>query len=146
ESTDDKHPDTIEVSSYSLGGMNSGASAVGGGAGTGKVAFHDVKFTAPVSAASPNLMLAMASGQPIKKAVLDVRKQGAGEQQEFKTITMENCIISAYHTGSSKDGPTDYFTVNFGSITFEYKPQKDDQTLGSAVKTGWNVKTNKKSG
>jgi type VI secretion system secreted protein Hcp len=53
--------------------------------------------------------------------------------------------VSSYNSTGSQGGPTDHFTLNFATISFEYKPQKDDQTLGSAVKTGWNVKTNKKT-
>jgi type VI secretion system secreted protein Hcp len=146
ESGDSKYPDAIEINSYSFGGMNSGTHAVGGGGGSGKATIHDMKCTAPASAAGPNLFLAMASGQTIKKAVLHVRKQGSGEQQEYITITMENVLVSSYtHTGTGT-GATDHFTLNFTSITKEYKPQKDDQSLGSAIKTGWNVKTNKKTG
>jgi type VI secretion system secreted protein Hcp len=146
ESTDDAHPDTIEIESYSFGAVNSGGSAVGGGGGTGKVAFHDMKFVAPTNVASPELMLACASGKHIDKVTLYVRKQGADDQQEFKTIVMEDVIVSSYNSTGGAKGPTDHFTLNFTTISFEYKPQKDDQTLGSAVKTGWNVKKNAKHG
>lgn len=146
ESKDDAHPDTLEITSYSFGAVNAGGSAVGGGGGTGKVAFHDMKFVAPISVASPELMLACASGKHIDKATLYVRKQGADDQQEFKTIVMEDVIVSSYNSTGSDKGAQDYFTLNFSTISFEYKPQNDDQTLGSAVKTGWNVKKNAKHG
>jgi len=147
ESIDDKHAGTIEIDSFSWGATNSGSASSGTGGGSGKVSFQDVHFTTSVSKASPLLMLACASGQPIKKAVLYVRKQGV-DQQEFYTITMEDALISSYQSGGSATGgsiPTDQFSINFTVIKFEYKPQKADGSLDSAVNAGWNVKKNVKA-
>ena len=148
ESGDSKHKECVEVGSFSWGASNTGAHAAGGGGGTGKVNFHDISFTAEVNAASPELMLACAEGRPIKKAVLYVRKQGGGAQQNYYTITFEGVIVSAYHSGGGGKNvtPLDHFTLNFAKLAYEYKPQKEDQSLGSAVKTGWDLKTNKKHG
>src|SRR3954471_6625325 len=93
ESKDDKHAGTIEISSFSWGATNSGSSASGTGGGAGKVSYQDIHFTTSVNKSSPLLMLACASGQHIKKAVLFVRKQG-GDQQEFYTITLEDVLVS----------------------------------------------------
>jgi type VI protein secretion system component Hcp len=38
----------------------------------------------------------------------------------------------------------DAISFNFGKIQFEYKPQKSDGTLDSPVKTGYDLKLNKK--
>jgi type VI secretion system secreted protein Hcp len=65
ESTDAKHPNTIEIESYSWGASNDGSAAHGSGAGAGKVHFQDLHFTAQVSKASPELLLACASGRHI---------------------------------------------------------------------------------
>jgi len=147
ESKDDKHAGTIEISSFSWGATNSGSSASGTGGGAGKVSYQDIHFTTSVNKSSPLLMLACASGQHIKKAVLFVRKQG-GDQQEFYTITLEDVLVSSYQSGGTEGShaiPTDQFSLNFTSIKFEYKPQKPDGSLESAVSAGWNVKTNKKA-
>jgi type VI secretion system secreted protein Hcp len=42
ESLDDKHKDEIEVLSFSWGVANTGATATGGGGGTGKATFQDL--------------------------------------------------------------------------------------------------------
>ncbi len=147
ESQDDKHSGTIEIDSFSWGASNSGASASGTGGGAGKVSFQDIHFTAGVNKSSPLLMLACASGQPVKKAVLYVRKQGV-DQQEYYTITFEDAIISSYQSGGSASGgsvPSDQFSINFTTVKMEYKPQKADGTLDSAQKAGWNVKKNVKA-
>jgi type VI secretion system secreted protein Hcp len=147
ESQDDKHKDTIEISSFSWGATNAGSSSSGSGGGAGKVSYQDVAFTTSVNKSSPLLMLACASGQHIKKAVLYVRKQG-GDKLEYYTITMEDVLVSQYKSGGMLDGsttvPVDQFSLNFTKISFEYKPQKPDGSGDSAVKAGWDVKANKK--
>lgn len=147
ESSDSKHRGTIEISSFSWGVSQSGSFAAGGGGGAGKASFQDLHCTSEVNASSPNLMLACATGQHIKKAVLYVRKAG-GEQQDYYTVTLQDCLISSYQSGGHASGdpiPTDQFSLNFAKIEFEYKPQKADGTTGSAVKTGYDLKMNKKA-
>ena len=146
ESNDDKHKGTIEIDSFSWGETNTGAHASGSGGGAGKVSFQDIHFTTGVNKSSPLLALACATGQHIKKATLFVRKQG-GEQQDYYTLTMEDLLVSSYQSGGSSHGssiPTDQFSLNFTKIKFEYKPQKPDGSLDSAVSAGYDVKANKK--
>ena len=58
ESKDERHPNEIEVLSFSWGESNSGSAATGGGAGAGKVAMQDFHFTMKLNKASPQLFLA----------------------------------------------------------------------------------------
>jgi type VI secretion system secreted protein Hcp len=146
ESTDAKHPDEIEVESFSWGATQPGTFSTGGGGGAGKVSFQDLHFTSRVSVASPNLMIACASGQHIKVATLTVRKAGK-EQQEYYIIKLSDNLVSSYQSGGSEGAnalPVDQFSLNFAKIEFEYKSQKPDGTLGAPVKGGWDLKTNKK--
>ncbi|HEV7326441.1 MAG TPA: type VI secretion system tube protein Hcp [Bosea sp. (in: a-proteobacteria)] len=145
ESNDAKHKETIEIESFSWGVSNSGSHAAGSGGGAGKASFQDLHCTANVNKASAVLMLKCATGDHIKKAVLFVRKQGK-EQQEFYTITLEDLLVSSYQSGDATGGnpvPTDQFSLNFAKIKFEYKPQKTDGSLGSAITGTWNLKENK---
>jgi len=147
ESSDSKHKDKIEITSFSWGATNAGSFAAGGGGGAGKVSFQDLHITTEVGKSSPNLMLACATGQHIKKAVLFVRKAG-GDQHDYYTVTLSDCMVSSYQSGGHSSGdpiPTDQFSLNFAKIEFEYKPQKSDGALGSAVKTGYDLKANKKA-
>ncbi|AMJ62815.1 Hcp family type VI secretion system effector [Bosea sp. PAMC 26642] len=146
ESQDSKHKDFIEIESFSWGASNSGSHASGGGGGAGKVSFQDLHFTTKVNKASPNLMVACATGQHIKKAKLVVRKHG-GEQQEYYVISLDDLLVSSYQSGDAVGGdtiPTDQFSLNFSKIKFEYKPQKADGSLDAAITGGYDVKTNKK--
>jgi type VI secretion system secreted protein Hcp len=146
ESTDSKHKDEIEIESFSWGATQSGSFAAGGGGGAGKVAFQDIHFTTRVNVASPNLMLACATGQHIKSAVLTVRKAGK-DQQEYYLIKLSDNLVSSYQSGGSEGSntlPVDQFSLNFAKIEFEYKIQKADGSLGAGIKGGWDLKQNVK--
>ena len=92
-------------------------------------------------------MLACATGQHIKKAVLFVRKQG-GDQQEYYTVTHGRparlVVPVRRHQAATPFRPT-RSSLNFAKIKFEYKPQKPDGSLDSAVKRGYDLKANKKA-
>lgn len=144
ESTDDKHKGEIEVLSYSWGETQSGTYGAGGGGGAGKVNMNDFSFTMLANKASPKLMLACATGDHIKSAKLTLRKAG-GEQQEYMTITFTDLLVSSYQTGGGGgEIPAESISLNFGKVEFEYKPQKPDGTLDSPIKTGYDLKANKK--
>jgi len=146
ESSDHKHKGEIDLQSWSIGAQNKGTHAAGGGGGAGKVTFNDFHFTMHVSKATPKLMLACATGEHLKKAVLTCRKAGK-EQQEYFKITLSDLLVSSYSTGGSGHSnvvPHDTISLNFSKIEFEYKPQKPDGTLDAAVKSGFSVKENAK--
>jgi type VI secretion system secreted protein Hcp len=145
ESTDDKHKSEIDLESWSWGATQSGTSSGGGGGGAGKVSMQDFHFVMRVNKASPKLMLACSTGEHIKEATLTCRKAG-GDQQEYMKIKMSDLLVSSYQTGGSGGDiiPVDQISLNFSKIEYEYKPQKADGTLDSPVKTGYDLKANKK--
>jgi type VI secretion system secreted protein Hcp len=146
ESQDSKHKAEVEIQSFSFGATQTGSFAAGGGGGAGKVHMQDFHFTVPVNKASPKLMLACASGQHIKKAVLTVRKAGK-EQQEYLKYTFSDLLVSSYQTGGGGGDvlPVDQISLNFAKIETEYKEQKADGTLAGSVKAGWDLKQNKEA-
>jgi type VI secretion system secreted protein Hcp len=144
ESTDAKHKGEIDLESWSWGASQQGTHSGMGGGGAGKVSMQDFHFVMKINKSSPKLMLACATGQHIKKATLTCRKAG-GEQQEYLKIEMADLLVSSYQTGGHGDiVPTDQISLNFSKIEIEYKEQKADGTLGGAVKTGYDLKLNKK--
>ena len=146
ESSDAKHKNEIDLESWSFGATNSGSMAHAGGGGSGKVKFADFHFVMKVNKSSPKLMLACASGEHIKKAILTCRKAGK-DQQEYLKFTFSDCLVSSFQQGGSSAGeivPTDQISLNFAKIEQEYKAQKADGTLDGAVKAGWDLKQNVK--
>ena len=73
ESKDAKHAGDVDVGAWSWGETAPASGGLGGGGGAGKVAIQDLNFTSRFSKASPQLMLACASGRHIKSAVLTGR-------------------------------------------------------------------------
>jgi type VI secretion system secreted protein Hcp len=146
ESTDAKHKDEIEIESFSWGATNPGSFSSTSGGGSGKVSFQDLHFTSRVNVASPNLMVACATGQHIKSAILTVRKAGK-EQQEYYSVKLSDMLVSSYQSGGAEGSnalPVDQFSINFAKIEFEYKSQKPDGSLGAPVKGGYDLKQNVK--
>ena len=143
ESTDDKHKGEIDIMSYSWGVSQTGTHQTGGGGGAGKAVPSDITLSMSACKASPKLFLACATGEHIKTAKMVIRKAG-GQQQEYITVLMTDCLVSSFQAGGSGDVPVDSFSLNFGKIEFEYKPQKPDGTLDSPVKTAYDYKLNKK--
>ena len=144
ESLDGTHKGEIEVLSWSWGESNSGGSAYGGGAGTGKVDMGDFSFTMRMCKASPKLIQACASGQVISETILIGRKAGK-EQQEYLKFKFTDSMISHYTTSGTGSGdpvPMDSISFNYAKVEIEYKEQKADGTLGGAIKAGWDLKKN----
>ncbi len=90
ESRDKHHKDEIEVLAWNWGLSNQVmAPSAGGGAGAGKVKFQDISFTHLVDKASPNLMLACASGKHYPEARLTVRRSDPTTPPAFKVLPPE---------------------------------------------------------
>ena len=142
ESTDDKHKNEIDILSWSWGESQSGTSSYGGGGGAGKVSMNDFNFMMTVNKASPKLLLACASGEHIKEALLTCRKAGK-EQQDYLKIKFTDLLISSFQTSGSSEVPNDSISFNFSKIEYEYYPQKPDGTLDAKVPVHWDLKTNK---
>src|SRR5262245_30655852 len=87
ESTDKTHPGEIEISSFSWGEANTGGGSTGGTA-----VLQDFSFSMVTSKASPNLMLACATGKHLQQSALTLR-QG---DFEFMKIRLSDCLVSSY--------------------------------------------------
>jgi type VI secretion system secreted protein Hcp len=146
ESTDDKHKNEIDVSSFSFGANQGGVGSFAGGHGAGKVSMQDFHFVTKLNKASPKLLLSCALGDHIKKAVLTVRKAGGGQQEYYK-VTMSDLLISSYQNGGSSGAdpvPTDQVSINFSKLEIEYKPQGADGKLLGPINVGYDQKLAKK--
>jgi len=142
ESDQKGHEKWIEIESFSWGASNAGSSASGSGGGTGKVSMQDFHFVMTNGVSSPKLMLACATGEHIGDAELHLRKAG-GKQEVYLSWKFTDILISSYQTGGSSHGspiPTDQVSFNFTKVELEYKPQKNDGSLGAPIKASYDVK------
>ena len=137
ESKDEVHKDSIEIMSWSWGASNP-ISMSGGGAGTGKVSFQDFHFTAKGGKASPQLMLACATGKHIAKATLHVRKSGGDRPVEYYKITLSDVFVSSFQQAGSSGGtssePNDAVQLFFNTIAVEHTDEAGAVTTGEATR------------
>jgi type VI secretion system secreted protein Hcp len=144
ESTDDKHKGELEIQSWSWGATNQGTFGAGGGGGAGKADFSDITISKYADKSTPKLLKAVATGDHIKSMVLTCRKAG-GQQQEYLKLTLEDVLISSYHSsasGGSSPIPNESIGLNYAKIKYEYKPQKADGSLEGAIAISYNRHTN----
>lgn len=143
ESSDSAHQDEIEVLSWAWGLANPTMVSSGGGAG-GKASFQDLTFTHRVDKASPNIMLACASGTHFKEARLTMRQTGAPASQDFLLIGLRDVVVKCVQPSGTETaaGLMEQVSLNFARVDFEYKPQKPDGSLDAGVHFRWDLEHN----
>ena len=143
ESRDARHPDEIEVLSWSWGVSHAGATNQGGGGGAGKASFHDFTFSHHVDRASPLLMRACATGEHLKEATITHRKAGKG-QQEYLIVKMNDVLVTGVvHGGAGGSPASESVSLVFAKVDLEYKPQKADGSLDAGIHFKYDIKGNK---
>jgi type VI secretion system secreted protein Hcp len=122
ESLDQAHKGWVDVLAWSWGMSNSGTTQVGGGAGTGRPSFQDLSYTSYLDASTTPLMRAVATGQHLKSASLNVRRAGSAPT-EFLKITLTEVLVTSLSTGGSggEDRLTQNVTLNFAKFKVEYQ-------------------------
>ena len=104
------------IYAFGVGGTQSGT-VVGGGGGAGKVTFSDVRVTKEIDASSPQLFLALATGQHIKVAIVTVFH--AGTTVPAAVYELADLLISEVTMSPSAGNvPTESVALNFGKVTF----------------------------
>ena len=126
ESQDKTHKGEIEIDSYSWGVEQ--VAVAGGGGGSGKPSAQDFHFTTPLSKASPNLMLACATGRHFPSATLTCRKAGGFE---FLKIRMDEVLVSSYAPGGRTDEsfPEESVSLAFAKMDILYTVQRTGETV-----------------
>jgi type VI secretion system secreted protein Hcp len=144
ESKDKKHPDEIEISSFSWGMNQTGSFGTGGGGGSGKVHVQDVSFQKYIDKATAELQLHCCNGKHIPEAVLTVRKAGENPLEYLK-ITFNDLLVSHIsQAGASGDKVVESFSINFTKYKSEYVEQKADGSGHPPVTAGYDLSKNEK--
>jgi type VI secretion system secreted protein Hcp len=147
ESKDSKHPNEINILSFSFGVANTGTANTGGGSGSGRASFQDIHIVKSVDKASPTLMEKCATGEHIKEAHITLRKAGGGKQggEEYYKIKLSQVLVSSFQNAANShgDAPSESISLNFAEVQFDYYPQKADGTLDGKVHGGYNISNNK---
>lgn len=146
ESTDEKHPNWIEIISYNSGvsqTVSSTASSVGG-ASAERADFEEFTFTKHLDISSPKLAIACADGTHIDTIIVELCRAGTSKVQ-FMEYKMTNCLISSISTAGGGEFPTEDVAINFGKIEWNYTKQKrHGGGPAGSVASGWDLQTNRK--
>ncbi|MEM7744216.1 MAG: type VI secretion system tube protein Hcp [Pseudomonadota bacterium] len=135
ESADSQHSDDIQVLSWSHS-FNQPTSPTRSSAGSGTVeqANHsEFSFTKYTDSATDDLLKLCWQGNQIgKTSFFAYRADGDNEPVLYLKIEMEDCIVSNVSIGGGTgDIPTETISMNYGKVTYTYKPQsKEEGTAG----------------
>ena len=142
ESVDRAHKDWVDVLAWSWGMSNSGSTHVGGGAGAGKANAQDLSYTSYVDASSVPLMQAVATGQFLKTAFLNVRGSARSSSVEFLKITLSEVLVTSLSTAGSSgdDRLTQNVTLNFAKVEVDYQQTSaTGKPIGAPLVFEWDI-------
>jgi type VI secretion system secreted protein Hcp len=144
ESADENHKGELDVLTWTFGVSQSGGAHIGSGSGSGKAQVSDLTITKPTCRASPILFSKCTTGAAIGTGLLTVRKAG-GKPLEYVKITMNNVSITSHIMGGDGGGDmlTETVSLHFGSVSFEYVPQKADGSGDASIVKGYDITRNK---
>lgn len=151
ESTDDKHPEWIEVMSFQWGVSQAagaaGVSALGGQTG-GRADFTDFSVVKLTDKASAKLFLACCAGEHLADVTLEFCKAG-GDKEKYLEIKLTDVVVANYRPGGNSQSaelvPLEEVGFRFGTFKLNYT-QMDNKTGKSKgnVNAGWDLTKNKK--
>lgn len=144
ESTDSKHKDWIEVSSYSAAAVPPASATAAEKPGVSQ--HGDLVLSKHVDSASPKLQQLCSSGKHISKATIEVMRASGDKPVKYLVIEMTDVVISSVspqikpkiERPSGKAGadlPTESISLNYGTIKWTYTQQKraDGAAAGKMV-------------
>jgi type VI secretion system secreted protein Hcp len=100
----------------------------------GSASLQDFHFSTRTSKASPNLMLACATGRHLGSALLRCLTHSTGF--EFLRINLTDIKVTGYEIDGTipekPDRPMDRFSLHFTAIDFLYKVEKTGEVVESS--------------
>jgi type VI secretion system secreted protein Hcp len=120
-----EHLEEIEILEWSWG--MTGSNALAGAGSSVRVALSEIQFTKGTDRATTQLMSVMRNNEPVKKAVLTVRKAGAVPPVDYLIITLEGGRITKHLIGTEAPGSpvlTEHLAIAFEKIEVKYTPQQ----------------------
>lgn len=146
DSTDDKHKDWIEFTSWSWALTNAMTPhAVGGGASAGRPDSSEIVVHKRLDKSSPLLLIACASGLAIPDASIECIRAG-GDRNRFLTITLQDVKVTTFKPSAAivADAPIEEVGLQCGRIRWSYTVFGAMGNLQGDLVGGWDFGTNQK--
>jgi type VI secretion system secreted protein Hcp len=130
ESLDHSHRDEMELASWDWG-IRAGAEVSGLGPAS-RAALGELRIRKAIDRASPVLMAAVRRNEPVRRAVLSMRKAG-GAPQDYLRVILHDGRVTDYRVGTSGAVSMEDVSFSFRGISIEYRAQGGDGQLGGVV-------------
>lgn len=153
DSTDTKHANEIEVSSFrhKVAQPKSSSASTSGGHTAERTEHGEMLFTKDIDKATSKLLRASSAGTIYPKAIITFYRAYGGKNStstsqtriDYYKIVLEDVVISSVET-IIDDGelPKEVFGLKYGKITWEYKQHKMDGSATSTGVAGWDLRKN----
>ena len=142
ESTDQAHPQWIELQGYEHGLVHPGS----GTSGTGvRADFQDFSVLKAIDSATAELNIFSARGQQIPRIEVEVCQTTGGAKHTFMKYTLENAIVRSITTNGTAENdsrPVETVNFRFTKLTWEYTPVDQAGAPGTPIVRAWNLATN----
>ncbi len=144
ESSDDRYTDWIEITDFDMNVSQkvSRTASSAGGASAERAGFSVFSFSKLLDKASPQLLLACASGTHINTIKLELCRAGT-EKTRFMQYTFANCMISSCSTTGDGALPMDNVAFTYGKVEWCYTQQNRRGGFAAGnVASGWSLEKN----
>lgn len=153
DSTDTKHLNEIEISSFShlLSQPKSSSASSAGGHTAERTEHGEIVMVKDIDKATPKLNRASSAGTVYPKVYITFYRAYGGSNAtstsqtrvDYYKIVLENVVISSSNVIVA-DGelPSQTFGLKYGKITWEYKQHKMDGSSTSTGVAGWDLRKN----
>jgi len=143
ESKKIKYENEIDVYDIRFGVTQSASTSDGTGGGSAKSDCKDLIITKLIDKSSPFLFLHSATGKPIGKVRLTVRKAG-GTPLDYLVISLTDAIVTSVTSGGKVEDERvrEEVSFSYATISIQYKTQNADGSAGATIQTNYNVETN----
>lgn len=148
ESSDENHPEWIEILSYSHGVSQPGSGSVSsGGARSAERSEHqDFSIVKALDKATPKLNLYCCNGTHVPEVTIELCR-ATGEKQKYMEYKMSDVLVSSVRPGGSSQGgenlPLEEVTFNYGKMEWTYT--ETDHKTGAAkgdIVSSWDLTLN----
>ncbi len=147
ESKQTKFENWIELSSFSMSSAASGSTAIGSGAGVGKVSIHGVNGTTVAGKHTPTIAKKYFNGEHFDKVeVVFIKQTGDDQGEKYYHLIMEHVFFTSIQNGKGEGSlGSESFSLTAESYEQEYFAQDSKGKLTSVGKTKYDEKLGKTS-
>jgi type VI secretion system secreted protein Hcp len=153
DSTDTKHANEIEVSSFAhkiIQPKSSSASSAGGHTAE-RTEHGEMFFTKDIDKATSKLLRASSAGTIYPTVVVTFYRAYGGKSStgtsqsriDYFKITLSNVVVSSVNMAiSDNELPAETFGLKYTKVVWEYKQHKMDGSSASTGPAGWDLSKN----